>query len=244
MKYELLKHSGVGVIVDPTPIFGDIKDTFNVQFDLPEQAAYVALFRSENGVEYRKTIIAGIAQVPKELLGKEQLLGLTVCQVDGEKITESWECHSLRIGSFLSMRKTQWQITAGMDDRAMYARLACIEETLIKTLELTEQKILSLKEDFEKKFNEAESSIKDSIKSLIQENQSLKLENELLDKNSKNEKRSFLTYLYRHYLNDLRDSEKDFSLQEFSDAIGLDISDLTEMEKIEIIKFANEENVL
>lgn len=244
MKYELLKHSGVGVIVDPTPIFGDIKDTFKVQFNLPEKAVYIALFRSESGVEYRKTVIEGIAEVPKELLGKEQLLGLTVCQVDGEKITETWECHSLRIGSFLSMRKTQWQITAGMDDRAMYARLACIEKSLVEALESSEEKILNLKESFEKRLNEIEYSLKETIKSFIETNQLLKSEDERLDKNARNEKKSILTYLYRHYSNDLRDSAKDFSLQDFSDAIGLDISDLTETEKIEIIKFANEENAL
>lgn len=133
MQYELIDGAGVGVITDPTPILRDIKDTFGVSFVLPDEGAYVALFRDEGGVEYRATIKDSVAKVPKQILTKNQRIGLTVCKVDGDEITQSWECHPLKVGSFLELRKTQWQITAGMDDRELYARLAEIEKQHAQT---------------------------------------------------------------------------------------------------------------
>ena len=53
--------------------------------------------------------------------------------MDGEKITQSWECHPLKVGTFLSLRQTQWQITAGLDDRELFARLAEVEREHAKT---------------------------------------------------------------------------------------------------------------
>ena len=135
MQYELIANTNKGVITDPTPILRDIKDTFGVSFVLPDEGAYVALFRDEGGVEYRATIKDSVAKVPKQILTKNQRIGLTVCKVDGDEITQSWECHPLKVGSFLELRKTQWQITAGMDDRELYARLAEIEKAHAKMRE-------------------------------------------------------------------------------------------------------------
>ena len=127
MRYELIDNSDVGVIIDPTPILRDIKDTFAMSFVLPDAGAYVALFRDEDGVEYRVTIADGAAKVPKQLLTKEQRIGLTVCEIYDDKILRSWVCQTLKVGTFLSLRKTQWQITVGADDKELYARLASIE---------------------------------------------------------------------------------------------------------------------
>lgn len=135
MQYELIDKAGVGVITDPTPILRDIRDTFGVSFVLPGEGAYVALFRDESGVEYRATIKDSVAKVPKQILTKNQRIGLTVCKVDGDEITQSWECYPLKVGSFLELRKTQWQITAGMDDKELYARLAEIEKAHAQTQE-------------------------------------------------------------------------------------------------------------
>ncbi|MCH5163082.1 MAG: hypothetical protein J1G38_06290 [Clostridiales bacterium] len=132
MKYELIHNSDVGVIVDSTPILRDIKGTFTVSFVLPENGAYVALFRDESGIEYRTIVKDGVAKVPKELLKKEQLVGLTVCQVSDDAVLRSWECQTLKVGSFISLRQTQWQITAGVDDKALFARLAEIESANAK----------------------------------------------------------------------------------------------------------------
>ncbi len=127
MKYELIQNSDVGVITDPTPVLRDIKDTFTVSFVLPEESAYVALFRDESGAEYRATIKDGVVKVPKRLLIKEQRVGLTVCQISDDAILHSWICPTLKIGTFISLRQTQWQITVGTDDKELYARLADIE---------------------------------------------------------------------------------------------------------------------
>lgn len=127
MKYKLIKDSDAGVIIDPTPILRDIEDTFTVSFVLPENGIYIALFRDESGAEYRVTIKNSVAKVPKQILDKEQRIGLTVCLLDGEKIVHSWECHTLKVGTFLSLRKTQWQITAGVDDRAVFERMSELE---------------------------------------------------------------------------------------------------------------------
>lgn len=132
MRYELIDKSDVGVIIDPTPILRDIKDTFAVSFVLPDAGAYVALFRDEDGVEYRVTIADGAAKVPKQLLTKEQHVGLTICKIYDDKILHSWVCQTLKVGTFLSLRKTQWQITAGTDDKELYARLAEIERANAK----------------------------------------------------------------------------------------------------------------
>ncbi len=133
MKYELIKNSNAGVIIDPTPILLDIKDTFKVSFVLPEESAYIALFRGEDNVEYKVVIKDSVALVPKQLFKKEQRVGLTVCQVDGEKMIHAWECHSLRIGAFLYLRQTQWQITAAVDDKEIYARIAELEKSHAET---------------------------------------------------------------------------------------------------------------
>ena len=132
MRYELIDNSDVGVIIDPTPILRDIKDTFAVSFVLPDAGAYVALFRDEDGVEYRVTLADGAAKIPKQLLTKEQRIGLTVCEIYDDKILRSWVCQTLKVGTFLSLRKTQWQITAGTDDKELYARLAEIERANAK----------------------------------------------------------------------------------------------------------------
>lgn len=132
MRYELIANSDVGVIIDPTPILRDIKDTFAVSFVLPDAGVYIALFRDEDGVEYRATIADGAAKVPKQLLAKEQRIGLAVCKIYDDKILHSWVCQTLKVGTFLSLRKTQWQITAGTDDKELYARLAEIERTNAK----------------------------------------------------------------------------------------------------------------
>ena len=132
MRYELIDNSDVGVIIDPTPILRDITDTFAVSFVLPDAGVYVALFRDEDGVEYRVTIADGAAKIPKQLLTKEQRIGLTVCEIYDDKILRSWVCQTLKVGTFLSLRKTQWQITAGTDDKELYARLAEIERANAK----------------------------------------------------------------------------------------------------------------
>lgn len=132
MQYELIQNSDVGIITDPTPILRDIKDTFAVSFVLPEPGAYIALFRDESGVEYRASIKDGAAKVPKQLFTKEQRIGLTVCRINDDAVLQAWECPTLKIGTFLSLRQTQWQITAGADDKELYARLAEIERANAK----------------------------------------------------------------------------------------------------------------
>lgn len=127
MQYELIPNSSVGVITDTSPVFRDIKDTFAVSFILPEPGAYIALLRDESGTEYRASIKDGAAKVPKQLLTKEQRIGLTVCKITNEAIEQTWECPTLKVGTFLSLRQTQWHITVGTDDKELYVRLASIE---------------------------------------------------------------------------------------------------------------------
>lgn len=122
MRYELLKDSNAGVVIDPTPVLQDIKDTFKVSFLLPGEGAYIALFRGEDNIEHKAIIKGGAVIIPKALLTKEQLVRLTVCKIDGDKIVRAWECWSLRIGAFLHMRQRQWQVAAAEKD--ILARLA------------------------------------------------------------------------------------------------------------------------
>ncbi len=133
MQYKLENGCSSGILIDQTPILRDIKDTFEVSFILPCEGAYVALFRDAEGIEYRATLKNGTVKLPKQLLSKEQIVGLTVCKIECDAITQSWECHPLKVGTFLSLRKTQWQITAGLDDRELFARLAEVEREHAKT---------------------------------------------------------------------------------------------------------------
>lgn len=166
MKYELVKNSHAGIITDPTPVLLDIAGTFKITFDLPCEGAYFALFRDEGGTEYKAVITRGEAAVPKGIIGKEQRVGLTVCLTDGDKILWAWECHPLKIGSFLQLRKTQWQLTSGFSDAELLARLAEIERVHAET----EAKFSDLKREvgaavqslvsFEKRLSEAEKTNK------------------------------------------------------------------------------------
>lgn len=123
MRYELLKDSCEGVLVDSTPILRDIADTFEVSFLLPGEGAYIALFKGEDDIEHKALIQrGGVVKIPKPILSKEQLVRLTVCKIDSEKILQAWECWSLRVGAFLHMRQRQWQVAAAEKD--ILARLA------------------------------------------------------------------------------------------------------------------------
>lgn len=122
MRYELLKDSCEGVLVDSTPILRDISDTFEVSFLLPGEGAYIALFKGEDDIEHKALIQRGVAKIPKPILSKEQLVRLTVCKIDSEKVSQAWECWSLRVGAFLHMRQRQWQVAAAEKD--ILARLA------------------------------------------------------------------------------------------------------------------------
>ncbi len=122
MRYELLKDSCEGVLIDSTPILRDIADTFEVSFLLPDAGSYIALFKGEDDIEHKALIKNGAVKIPKPLLNKEQLVCLTVCKIDGDKIVRAWECWSLRIGAFLHMRQRQWQVAAAEKD--ILARLA------------------------------------------------------------------------------------------------------------------------
>ncbi len=134
MQYKLENGCSSGILIDQTPILRDIKDTFEVSFVLPCEGAYVALFRDAEGIEYRATLRNGTVKLPKQLLSKEQIVGLTVCKIECDAITQSWECHPLKVGTFLSLRKTQWQITAGLDDTQLYKQLSELEYTHAQTL--------------------------------------------------------------------------------------------------------------
>ena len=181
MQYELIDGAGVGVITDPTPILRDIKDTFGVSFVLPGEGVYVALFRDEGGVEYRATIKDSVAKVPRQILTKNQRVGLTVCKVDGDEITQSWECYPLKVGSFLELRKTQWQITVGMDDRELYARLAEIEKQHAQTqAEFNELKAENSRREDE--FTKTDKEYAESVNGLTKALASVKTTNETLAK--------------------------------------------------------------
>jgi hypothetical protein len=128
MRYKLTEGGGAGAITDPTPVLRDIRDTFEVSFGLPDAgAAYVALFTGADGTEYKSVIRDGAVKVPKELLAKEQTVGLTVCQLGDGRILRSWECPPLQIGALLYMRQGQRRL--GADTGADAAkRLEALEE--------------------------------------------------------------------------------------------------------------------
>lgn len=60
----------------------------------------------------------------------------------------------------------------------------------------------------------------------------------------KRDKVALIKYIYRHYWNDLRDSELNLSVQDFVVAIGIDITDISEAEQKEIEEFKTKEGIL
>lgn len=149
MKYKLLDTSR-GVIVDPTPILQDVKDTFEVSFLLLDSGAYIALFRGADGAEYRKAVKDGVCKIPRELLTKEQYVEVTVCKIDNDKVLQSWDCEPLKVTAFLHMRKNQWQLSAGMTDDNCLKRLAEIEELCANTIMRAEAENKALKDEIAK----------------------------------------------------------------------------------------------
>lgn len=129
MKYELIKDSDVGVIIDSTPILRDIKDTFEVSFVLPCDGVFVALFCGANGVERKVFLRNGRVVIPKDILSKEQYVTLIVSLIDDEKVIHSWHCHPLKVSTFLQLRMGQREISAGLTDTQMLARIAELEKT-------------------------------------------------------------------------------------------------------------------
>ena len=145
MKYELLENTDIGIIVDATPIFRDIKDTFVVSFILPEKGVYIALFRGENGVEYRASIKDGILNVPKILLDKSQRVTVTVFRVEDNEIIKIWKCPPLQVGIFSPMRDTYRQITIAMTGEELVERLTALEQKC----ESLQSDILTLSQNME-----------------------------------------------------------------------------------------------
>lgn len=133
MKYELIENSNKGVLIDRTPIMRDVRDTFEVSFILPDNSGYLALFKGADKVEYRKAIKDGICKVPKELLAKEQFVELTVCQIDNEKVLQSWECEPVKVTAFFGMRRNQWQLSGGMTEKDCFSRLIELEKGYTQT---------------------------------------------------------------------------------------------------------------
>lgn len=174
MQYELIANSNKGVIIDPTPVLRDIKDTFPVSFVLPDGGAYIAVFRGEDNQEHKAVIKDGSALIPKELITKEQRVGVTVCLTDGEKILHSWECHPLAVGSFLKLRQTQWQITAGLSDEEVFARLAEIERVQAKTL----AEMQSINADYKALTESMETAAKENEKTIAELRKELAITNE------------------------------------------------------------------
>ena len=133
MKYELITGSDKGVLIDRTPVMRDVRDTFEVSFILPDNSGYLALFKGADKVEYRKAIKDGICKVPKELLKKEQFIELTVCQVNNDKVLQSWECEPIKVTAFFGMRRNQWQLSGGMTEKDCFARLVELERLYAQT---------------------------------------------------------------------------------------------------------------
>lgn len=133
MKYELIENSNKGVLIDRTPVMREVRDTYEVSFLLPDNSGYLALFKGADKIEYRKAIKDGVCKVPKELLKKEQFIELTVCQVNNDKVLQSWECEPIKVTAFFGMRRNQWQLSGGMTEKDCFKRLVELEKRYAQT---------------------------------------------------------------------------------------------------------------
>lgn len=173
MKYELIKDSDVGVIIDSTPILRDIKDTFEVSFVLPFETrvgTYIALFCGADGIERKVLLRKNNVLIPKELLNKEQMVSLTIAFTDGEKIIKAWKCQPLSVGTFLQERASWRQISSGLTDRELYNRIADLEKKYADAqleynlMQKTCQQLSVTVSKFEKQNNETVLAYNNAIK--------------------------------------------------------------------------------
>lgn len=175
MKYKILNNSTRGVIIDNSPIFGDIRSSFEIGFELPDSKSYVILLKGADGIEHRRTIIDGVCKLPREILKKEQYVEVKVFKVENETITQGWDCDPLKLTSFCNLRKSQWELAGGLTEDYCKSILDNHEENLAthndtlriltETKDTHEQKILQLNQlldiktthitELENKLNEA-----------------------------------------------------------------------------------------
>lgn len=127
MKYELLENSDVGVVVDATPVYRDVKDTFEVSFLLPSDGVYVAVMCDTDGVEYRAMLFDGRLKIPRQLLKRSGEVQLVVHQTENGRVTRVWECRPFKLETFLSERETWRKLSAGLDADKLQSRLTDIE---------------------------------------------------------------------------------------------------------------------
>lgn len=130
MKYELLDGSGKGILIDRTPIMLDMRDTFEVSFLLPENGAYIAVFRGNDNIEHKAVIKGGRVKLPPALLNKEQYVSLIVTEVNDDAIVRAWECEPLKVTAFFHLRQNQWQVSGGLTEKSVFERITEIEKQL------------------------------------------------------------------------------------------------------------------
>ncbi len=129
MEYTLYPNTGQGILTDRTPIFGDVKDTLKISFILPGKGTFIAVFQGQKNEE-RRLIKDGACIFPLISLLKEQFISVLVLQVapDGKSITQTWNCESIKLGTLNSLMRDRWEISGGLSDKSVMARLSEIEK--------------------------------------------------------------------------------------------------------------------
>lgn len=135
MRYELLNNADIGVVVDATPVYRDIKDTFEVSFLLPSDGVYVAVMCDADGVEYRATLFDGRLKIPKQLLKRSGEVQLVVHQTENGRVIRTWECRPFKVETFLAERETWRKLSTGLDADKLQLRLTYIERVHATAME-------------------------------------------------------------------------------------------------------------
>ena len=157
----------------------------------------------------------GSLKIPKDFLSEGQLNVTILYYLRGNKLSE-WKVEPLLLQNALL------GLSAEPD------------------IEIIKKKLYSAEEKFENFSKRIDESLKSSDKNIKSNTEILKRLTETLKAN----KKATLKYLYRHYTQDLRDSDLDLPLEKFSHTLGFDISDLSKEELKEIDDFKAKEGIL
>lgn len=195
-----------------------------------------------NGKSAQKRIESNRITIEKSFLSIGALYMNVVYYLCGKKLGE-WTVEPLCL-----QQATPTDFSASPTVAALEAETENLKKSIVETngrIQALNGNFQALLKDMKKTFDSEIALLKNAM-NLAEKNATAAIERatEKANAKAKSEKTALLKYIYRHYLNDLRDSEKDLSLSDFAIAIGLDISDLTEKEQEEITKFTTKEDVL
>lgn len=165
MIYELKKGVSTGILIDKTPILGDVRDTsFEVSFSFIDEQGNeyepnaVALIKCYDEHKEYAEIKNGKLVIPFSVIQKrKRTYRLTVFEIgeskfveDNFSIIQTWQCPPFKISSMYDAEESMVQLICGLSDAEWLTLLEQVgrdNETILNTLASIQTQIQSYKEN-------------------------------------------------------------------------------------------------